>query len=210
MRLVAHYQREYKGIDVSSHNGTINWKKVKNDGIEFAIIRCGYGKDYTYQDDSYFKTNVEECEKYEIPYGIYLYSYALTTDDAKSEAKHVLRLLEETSANPTFGIWFDMEDADNYKSKNGMPSNSTLVKICKKFCDKIIANGYNCGIYASLFWFNTKLNSSTLDDYEKWVAQWNSKCTYTKDYGMWQYSASGSVNGISGRVDMDIAYKTFL
>ena len=99
-----------------------------------------------------------------------------------------------------------MEDADGYKKRNGMPSNKTLVNICKEFCDKMINNGYKAGIYASLSWFNNQLKDSKLDKYDKWVAQWNDRCSYTKDYVMWQYTSSGLVDGINGRTDMNIMY----
>lgn len=106
--------------------------------------------------------------------------------------------------NPVMSIWFDMEDADGYKSRNGMPSNDMLVKICLKFCKTMENNGYsNVGIYASLNWMNNQLNDSRLDKYDKWVAQWSSTCTYRKKYIMWQYTDKGSVPGISGCVDMN-------
>ena len=92
------------------------------------------------------------------------------------------------------------------RKKNGMPSDKTLVNICVEFCDKMIKNGYKAGIYASLSWFNNQLKDSKLDKYDKWVAQWNDKCSYTKDYVMWQYTSSGLVDGINGRTDMNIMY----
>ena len=195
---------EIAGIDVSAHNAKIDWEKVKNAGVDFAILRCGIGQNYKSQDDKYFERNVSECERLEIPYGIYLYSYALNTKNASSEADHALRLLK--GHNPQYGVWFDMEDADGYKKRNGMPSNKELVNICVTFCDKMIKNGYRTGIYASLSWFNNQLKNSKLDKYERWVAQWNYHCSYTKDYVMWQYTSSGMVDGISGRVDMNIMY----
>ena len=194
------------GIDVSKHNGKIDWEKVKNSGVDFAIIRVGYGQNMESQDDPMFKYNISECERLGIPYGVYIYSYALNTEHAKSEADHVLRLIK--GHNPEFGIWYDLEDADGYKQNNGMPSNEKLVDIAITFCEKIKANGYqNVGIYASLDWLKTKLNSSKLDKYDKWVAQWGDKCTYEKDYIMWQYTDSGKVDGITGNVDMNIYYK---
>ena len=192
------------GIDVSAHNGKINWDRVKKQGIDFAIIRCGYGQDLTNQDDAMFARNVSECERLEIPYGIYIYSYALDENAASSEADHVLRLIK--GCNPRLGIWFDMEDADGYKSRNGMPSNETLVNICITFCEKIKSQGYNVGIYASLSWLKNQLNDNRLDVYDKWVAQWNITCTYTKRYVMWQYTNSGTVDGIEGYVDMNKYY----
>ena len=198
----------YNGIDVSCHNDKVDWTKIKESGIDFAIIRCGFGKDTTSQDDSTFRYNINECKRLSIPYGVYIYSYALNTDDAISEASHVLRLIK--GYEPKYGIWFDMEDADGYKKKNGMPSNDTLVDICDVFCKEIKKNGYNqVGIYANLDWWNNRLNSSKLDVYDKWVAQWGEKCTYGKKYVMWQYTSDGSADGIIGRVDMNYCYKTF-
>ena len=192
------------GIDVSKHNGKIDWEKVKKSGITFVMIRCGFGKDAEEQDDPYFQYNISECERLGIKYGIYLYSYALTEDSAYSEVNHALRLIK--NYNPKLGVWIDMEDADGYKKKNGMPTNQVLVNICDIFCSALIGNGYSSGIYASLSWLNNQLNSSKLDKYNKWVAQWNSSCSYNKPYKIWQYTSNGQVDGINGNVDMDILY----
>src|SRR5699024_12360059 len=96
-----------KGIDVSEHNGKIDWQKVKNDGIDFAIIRCGYGQDEEKQDDDYWEYNVSECERLGIPYGVYLYSYATSPDRAQGEAEHVLRLLE--GHNRSYAVYYDLD-----------------------------------------------------------------------------------------------------
>ena len=196
--------KDLKGIDVSVHQGIIDWEKVKKSDIDFAIIRCGYGKNSEDQDDKMYMRNIQECERLKIPYGVYLYSYALNAESALSEAEHVLRLIKGYS--PQMGIWFDMEDADGYKIRNGMPSNETLVNICITFCEKIKENGYRVGIYANLEWLDNQLNDSKLDKYDKWVAQWNSVCNYTKKYVMWQYTDSGRVDGIEGPVDMNKYY----
>lgn len=193
------------GIDVSSHQGRINWSEVKNAGIDFAIIRCGYGQDITSQDDYMFVRNVLDCERLGIPYGVYLYSYALTESDAYSEASHALRLIK--GHNPTLGVWIDIEDADGYKQKYGMPSNETLTNIASIFCDKLIENGYKTGVYASYSWLVNQLSSPKLDKYDKWVAQWNDSCSYDKKYIMWQYTSKGNVTGVLTDVDMDIYYR---
>lgn len=186
-----------KGVDVSKHNGNVDWQAVKNAGYgDFAIIRAGYGGDYTNQDDPQFERNVNECERLGIPYGVYLYSYALNTNDAKGEVNHILRLLKKVGKNFKYGVWFDMEDADNYKKNHGMPSNSTLVDICYTFCEAVENAGYYAGIYASLSWLNNQLNNSKLDRFDKWVAQWNNTgCTYKKVYSIWQYTNSASIGG---------------
>lgn len=207
IRLVPKYKRNYQGIDVSKHNGTIDWQAVKNSGIDFAIIRCGYGQNIESQDDAKFEYNVSECERLGIPYGVYLYSYALDTNNASSEADHVLRLLN--GRKPQYGIWLDIED-DEYYTKYGFPTNEMFTNIVIEFCEKMKANGYdNVGIYSNLTWFNNRLNDSRLDKYDKWVAQWSSQCTYNKPYTMWQYSNKGQIDGITGDVDLDICYKRY-
>ena len=202
-----------KGVDISSLNGNIDINKVKSAGYTFAMIRCGYGDDLTSQDDSQFEANVKKCEAAGIPWGVYLYSYALNIEDAVSEARHVLRLLK--GKKPTMPIAFDMEDADGYKRNHGMPSNKMLVDICKRFLAEMKRAGYYPMLYASLSWLNNQLNDSTLlNTYDVWVAQWNSKCTYNKPYGMWQYGGetnyieSNSIPGI-GVIDKNKCYKDY-
>lgn len=202
-----------KGIDISSLNGDVNLRNLKESGYDFAMIRCGFGSDSSYQDDKQFEANVQKCESLGIPWGAYLYSYALNTSDAVSEAKHVIRLLK--GKKPILPIAFDMEDADGYKKNNGMPSNSTLVSICKTFLSEIKKAGYYPMLYASLSWLNNQLNdSSLLNSYDVWVAQWNSECNYLKPYGMWQYGGetnfieSNSIAGI-GVVDKNYCYKDY-
>ena len=197
-----------KGIDVSDHNGKINWDKVKADGVQFAILRLGIGSDIKAQDDEQFEYNVREAERVGIPWGAYLYSYALNLEQAKSEAAHAKRLLK--GKKPTYPVVFDMEDADGYKKKRGMPSNSMLVDICDTFLAIMEKEGYEVRLYANLSWLNNQLKSSKLDKYTKWVAQWGPKCTYAGKYDMWQYTDAGKVNGInSEKVDMNFAYFDF-
>lgn len=188
-----------KGIDVSHHQGTIDWQKVKNDGIDFAIIRCGYGGNYTSYDDRQWLRNVSECERLGIPYGVYLYSYSENVEDAKSEAAHVLRLLK--GHNPVYGVYYDLED----ENTTGKVSNTTIGTIAKTFCDQISASGYKVGIYASKYWWQSKLTSSVFknEKWSKWVAQYNTSCTYEGTYDMWQCTSEGTVDGINGPVDLN-------
>lgn len=202
-----------KGIDVSAHQDAINWTSVKAAGVQFAILRLGYGDNDTNQDDSRFAENVAGCEANGIPWGAYIYSYALNTNEANSEADHCLRLLN--GKKPTFPICFDMEDADGYKSRHGGITKETAVAICETFLDKMQNNGYYVSLYASLSWLDGILNDSRLDRFDKWVAQWNDKCEYEKPYGIWQYGGSvnylepATVDGISTNVDKDFAYKDY-
>lgn len=190
-----------KGIDISEHNGNVDMQKIKEDGIEFVILRIGYGKHQDQIDDT-FKINYESARKNNIPVGIYLYSYATNINDAKSEAQLVLNNIKGLKIE--YPIFIDMEDMDNYKKERNV-SDETCIDICETFCTEIESAGYYVGIYANLDWLNNRINSSKLDRYDKWVAQWNNSCEYLKNYGMWQYSNNGKVKGISGNVDLDYA-----
>lgn len=194
------------GVDLSSSNGDVNFAALKGAGVQFVLIRCGYGDNIESQDDAQFFANVRKARSAGMPYGVYLYSYALNTAQAKSEAAHALRLLRQVD-KPAYGVWFDMEDADDYKAKHGMPSNDTLVKICEAFCVELEAQGYYTGIYAALSWLNNPLNDRRLDKYDKWVAQWNRTCDYTKPYGIWQYTDELYIGG--HRFDGNWAYKNY-
>ena len=145
-----------KGIDISKHNGNIDWDKVKADGIQFAIIRIGWGNDSKDQDDPTANRNMDECERLGIPYGVYIYSYALNEADAVSEAQHTLRMIKNRKVQ--MGMWFDMEDADDYKNKHKLPldvAHKTLyTNICNKFCETIKNAGYSdVGVYSGKWVF---------------------------------------------------------
>lgn len=185
-----------RGIDVSSHQGVIDWEAVKGN-IDYAIIRCGYGADRESQDDIYFKRNADECTRLGIPFGVYLYSYADNISWSDSEVEHVLRLVKGYQLE--YPIYYDIED----KVQANL-SNETLTDIVVNFCEKLEQQGYYVGVYANLNWWNTKLNSNRLDAYAKWVARYNTVLGY--DAGMWQYTSSGTIAGINGNVDMDYCY----
>lgn len=185
-----------KGIDVSEHNGEIDWEKVKNDGIDFAIIRCGYGQDMESQDDDYWEANVEACEALGIPYGVYLYSYADTLEKAQSEAQHVLRLLE--GHDPAYPVYYDLEDNITLEL-----SDSMKTQVAATFCNIITDNGYEAGVYSSLYWWNDYLTDPVFNNWSRWVAQWNPTCDYQGEYELWQCSSTGQVVGIEGNVDLN-------
>lgn len=189
-----------KGIDVSTYQGIIDWDKVKADGIDFAILRCGYGSDLTYQDDGQFKRNAKECERLGIPYGVYLYSYANDIEKACSEADHVLRVIKGFKLD--YPVFYDLEDAKT----TGKCGKDMIARIAEAFCNRIEKAGYKVGIYANLSWFNNLLTDKVFDKWDRWVAQYNNECTYKGAYTMWQYTSSGKVNGINGLVDMNECY----
>jgi GH25 family lysozyme M1 (1,4-beta-N-acetylmuramidase) len=189
-----------KGIDVSEWQGKINWDKVKQDDIKFAILRCGYGMNFTWQDDAKFERNIKECERLNIPFGIYLMSYANTVEKARSEAQHILRLSK--GHNPSLGLWYDVED----NATSGSVGKETLTNIINTFCGTIKNAGYKVGVYASLNWLDNKIEKQIKENYPIWVAQYYSKCEYDGKYVLWQYTSSGEVNGISVNVDMNYLY----
>ena len=192
-----------RGIDVSEHNsvgkpGTpqyqpIDWEKVKASGIDFVILRCGYGSNYTMQDDEDWEYNVSECERLGIPYGVYLYSYAESNKDALSEAHHVLRLIKDR--NLSYPVYFDMEESRML--------DDDLAEIATTFCNEIINAGYPVGVYANLNWWNNYLTDPCFLNWHRWVAQYNTTCDYKGIYGMWQNTSKGKVDGIEGNVDMN-------
>lgn len=190
-----------KGIDVSEFQGKIDWEKVKNSGVEFAILRCGYGMDFSNQDDVEYERNANECERLGIPYGVYLMSYANTVEKARSEAKHVLRLIEGHKIS--LGVWYDIED----NGTSGAINKETLTNIINTFCNTIKNAGHRVGVYANLNWLENKIEKTIKDNYDIWVAQYYSKCEYEGKYIMWQHTSSGKVNGISTNVDMNILYE---
>ncbi len=188
-----------QGIDVSYHQGTIDWEKVKNSGqVDFAIIRCGIGMDQTNQDDTQWENNTSECERLGIPYGTFLYSYADTVEKARSEAQHVVRLVQ--GKNLTYPIYYDMED----NSVMNKIDSKTAGEIAQTFLNTLEANGYkNVAVYSSKSLFETKLTADIFNRYPRWVAHYNDTCGYQGSYHMWQYINKGQIDGITGNVDLD-------
>ncbi len=187
-----------QGIDVSHHQGAINWAKVKAAGIDFAIIRCGYGDDLENQDDRYWEANIRGCEENDIPYGIYLYSYATSEQAVASEVQHTLRLIKEVGATPSYPIYYDLEDDTVLAC-----GREAIIRMANQYCSAIEAAGYDAGIYASKHWWDNYLNDASLEQYDKWIAQWAEECTYEGYYRLWQYTSDGSIDGIAGHVDMN-------
>ena len=195
-----------KGIDVSEHNGIINWEKVKSQ-IDFAIIRVSYGMKKV---DKMAIRNIEECIRLGINFGVYFYSYALYELQVKEEVKLLLDTIRPYKDKILYPVIIDMEDADGYKEKNGMPSNEVLVNLCDTACTMIGSEGYFPMIYASQSWFMGRLRSDKLKKYAKWIAWWYEKAKFdTKEYLIWQKSSKGKIEGINGNVDINEAFIDF-
>ena len=197
-----------KGIDVSSCNGFINWDLVKASGIDFAIIRIGYGNNTSAQHDKRAIRNMDECTRLGIPFGCYIYSYALNEANVISEVEHMLEMIKRYK--PTLGLYLDMEDADGYKKKHDMnpyTHKDTLNHFCELWLSEMKKRGRNdAGIYANYDYFKNVLNYDELSRLGKiWLAHWSGNSPYKPCY-IWQYSSKGKVDGISGRVDMNYLY----
>ena len=194
----------YDGIDVSERQEDIDWAKVKNSGVKFVILRCGYGSNYSSQDDKKWERNVAACEKYNIPYGVYLYSYANSLSKVDSEVKHTLRLLE--GHKPQLPVFYDIEE-----NKQFALGASTISRYAVRYCRKIASAGYKAGLYASQSYYEDYFGAfASHEEYYHWVAAYNKyrRCGYSGRYEGFQYSSSGSVPGItSGSVDMDYWYQ---
>lgn len=207
---------EIKGIDVSKHQTSVDFKKVKKEGFEFAIIRCGYrgygsGKVTT---DERWSQHVKNAIASKMPYGVYFFSQAITVAEAIEEAKYTLKLVKAQSVQPVYPIYIDTEWANkNHTGRADSLTKAQRTAIVKAFCAEIEKAGYYAGIYASTSWFTYQLNDNELTRYDKWIAQYATECEYKGDYGMWQYGGSENhlrspkVNGVSSEAcDQNYCY----
>lgn len=202
-----------RGIDISEHQGNIDLNALKSQ-IDFVIIRVGYGTKGTI--DGKFKRNADLCRQLGIPVGFYWYSYALDENGARDEANACINAITPYKDITKFGVWFDMEDADGYKRKHGMPSNQMLRNMCHEFCATTENAGFYSGIYASQSWFDNQLKGSELDRFDKWVAQWptsggkqtalNTDPNKRTGLHLWQFTSAGRFNGYNGNLDTNYAY----
>lgn len=194
------------GIDVSRWNEEINWNKVKDAGIKYAIIRAGYRGSVTgtLVEDWYFKENVEGAAAAGIPVGLYFFTQATNEVEAVEEASMVLTLCKDYDI--TYPIFIDTEGAGGNGRADALDTK-TRTAVCLAFCETIRRAGYEAGIYASRNWFNKNIDTAVLtDDIYIWLAEYGDAVTYDKKYHIWQYTSSGRVLGIEGRVDLNLSY----
>ncbi|MCR5100754.1 MAG: hypothetical protein K6B41_05270 [Butyrivibrio sp.] len=182
-------------VDISQHNTVTNWKKLKKKA-DAVILRLGYrgygtGKIVL---DAKFLENQKKCVQYKIPYSVYFYSQATTVKEAKEEADFVKKYYKNQKKLPAF-----IDSEYSTTSRTGRADNLTVSErtaAVNAFCKRLKNAGIPSGVYASTNWLNTNLNMKNFK-YNVWVAQYNSRCTYTGKYMMWQYTSSGKNYGVS-------------
>ena len=188
-----------KGIDVSEWQGTIDWREVAKDGVQFAVIHAGYGRELS-QKDKYFERNYAGARAAGIKVGAFWYSYADSVARAEQEARTCLKVLDGKHLD--LPVFFDQE----YEPGILKLSTKTRTDIVLKFLETIKAAGRPCGLYSSTDFITTKLQANRLTAYPLWIAEYGSKLHYTGKVWAWQYTDKGRVAGIKGRVDMDHGY----
>ena len=189
----------FEGVDVSVYQGNIDWNRAKADGIEFAIMRAGYGK-YVSQKDKYFDQNMKNAKAAGLPCGVYWFSYALTPEDAIKEADACYEVIKNYKLE--YPVSFDMETESQMK----LPKE-TVAQIIEAFCGRMESYGYYTTLYTYASFLNYKVDDRIFDKYDIWVAHYNTnKPAFNRNYGLWQYSCTGSVWGITGNVDRDYVY----
>lgn len=216
IRIVPKYYRKYFGIDVSEFNGSINWQAVKNSGVQFAVIRCGYRGYRTgaIVKDARFDENIRNASAVGIKVGIYFFSQAVSISEAIVEANYAADLANRYGC-VSYPIAIDTEysGADRRDGRADNLSVAVRTNVMAAFCNQIISRGYKPMVYASRDWLYNNLQVSRLTNYETWLAHYTNnpdrKSNYIYDYTMWQYTSSGSIPGIGGRVDLNLGYKRY-
>lgn len=193
------------GIDVSKWNGDIDWDKVKADGIEFVMIRCGYRGSVTgaLVEDPNFMKNIRGAKAAGLKVGIYFFTQATNEIEAVEEASMVIALCDGYEID--YPVVIDTEGAGGNGRADALDVE-TRTNVCKAFCETIVNAGYEAGVYASRSWYNQNITVSELDEYKIWLAEYRSTPLYSGYYDMWQYTSKGSVDGIEGNVDLNISY----
>lgn len=203
----------YHGIDVSYHNGNIDWDAVAADGVEYAFLRAGY-RGYgngSLQQDSKFTTYAADAVAAGIPIGVYYFTEATNEAEAIEEANDCIRIIQENNINVSLPIALDYEYQYNAAGQLASPkaglSKAAATANCQAFCDTIAAAGYTPIIYANKSDLATLIDGAALaESYGIWLANYTTTTTYSGTYQLWQYTSSGSVDGIPGKVDCNFWY----
>ncbi len=189
------------GIDISSYQRDINWNKVKQN-VEFVIMRAGYGR-LASQKDDFFEENYKKCKDNGIPCGVYWYSYALTKDDALKEADACIEVIKNKKFE--YPVYFDIEDGS--QSRLG---REKISEISEAFCKRLENAGYWVGIYSYKSFLENNINENVRKRYAIWIAHTGVENTnYSGQYGIWQFSHTGNIDGINGDVDCNYCYTDY-
>lgn len=193
------------GIDVSKWNKTIDWDEVKDAGIEFAIIRCGYrgASSGALVLDPMYEQNIRGAIEAEIPVGVYFFTQAVDEVEAVEEASAVISLIEEYDVD--YPVFLDSESTGGTGRADGLEADERT-KIHKAFLETIAAAGYETGIYGSRNWLNDQVDMEELSSYKTWLAEYAEVPEYDGYYHMWQYTSKGTVDGIDTNVDLNLCY----
>lgn len=197
--------RSRAGIDVSKWNKDIDWARVKAAGVDFAIIRCGYrgSSSGVLVEDPYFLKNIEGAKANGISVGVYFFTQATTEVEAVEEASMAVSLCRDY--NLDYPIFIDTEGAGGNGRADGLGVRERTA-VCRAFCETVESAGLDAGVYASRNWWYNNLTASELAPYTTWLAEYRSEPLYTGKYQIWQYTSNGSVDGIDGRVDLNVSY----
>lgn len=195
-----------KGIDVSHYQGDINWKKVKADGVRFAFIRVGYRGYSTgkLMIDPYFEKNIKGATAAGIPVGVYFFSQAVNTREAREEAELTLEYIEDYDI--TLPVVMDVEDGSSSTARTRNLSSKQVTSNIQAFCSTVKEAGYRPMIYSNSNWFIKKMDMSKLKNYDKWLAQYYKEPFFPYKFQIWQYTGKGRVDGIKGNVDMNLCF----
>ena len=199
----------FSGIDISVFQGDVDWEKVKNDGIDFVILRAGF-RGYTQgslNEDANFKQYCEGALAAGLQVGVYFFSQAVTAEEAEQEADYVLDLIKGFDIK--YPVAYDWETIDYDNARTDDLDNETITQCAVRFCDTIASAGYVPLIYfnRSLGYFSYDL--SMIKDYHFWLAEYDTAPSFIYDFKLWQYSMNGTVDGISGNVDLNISIKDY-
>lgn len=195
----------YLGIDVSKWQKEIDWEKVAEDGVEFAIIRCGYRGSVSgcLVEDPYFERNIKGATAAGIKVGVYFFTQAVTEVEAVEEASMVVSLIRDYELE--YPVFIDTESAGGNGRADGL-DEETRTAVCEAFCATVRNAGYQSGVYASRNWYNKRVDVERLEKYVIWLAEYRKIPLYEGYYHMWQYTSKGKVDGIEGNVDLNISY----
>ena len=194
------------GIDVSSHQKSIDWSAVKNSGVKFAMIQVGYRGYETgaLMDDAYFEENIQGAIENGIDVGVYFFSQAVSAEEARAEADFVLERVKKYKLQ--LPIVFDLEEVSNATDRVENTTSEERTQAAVTFMNHIKNAGYQAMVYSSSQLFETVFDINYLHDYDFWVADYSSVPNFSYHFSIWQYTDAGTVDGISTNVDINVMF----